>query len=284
MKLVSSISGGKTSAMMAVEFPADHYVFAVVLTDQAEATPKDKGLLTECQNRIPWFKASRELDQTLLNVLKLEQLIGQKIDWVAAPFTFDELVLQRTIYPRYRSGNPMLPNANHRFCTEQLKLIPIFWHCFLNYYDSTPLLMNIGFRWDEPRRVEGWNCDNDKFRYPIACSLQGRKQWQYNDIEWRISQFPLYENQITKSDVKAYWDAKGWEFPKVSNCDFCFHHKAIQQQIQNASYPERAKWWIDLEAQTGSTFGKTSLQNVLSQLLMPRIFDTDDEPMCHCTD
>lgn len=112
------MSGGKTSAMMAVEYPTDHYVFAVVLTDQKEAAPKDIGLLRECQSRIPYFKASRELDQTLINILKLEQLIGQKIDWVAAPFTFDELILQKTDYPGFRSKSPMLPNHRKRFCTE----------------------------------------------------------------------------------------------------------------------------------------------------------------------
>ena len=31
MKTVTSVSGGKTSAMMALEFPTDHYIFAVVL-------------------------------------------------------------------------------------------------------------------------------------------------------------------------------------------------------------------------------------------------------------
>lgn len=78
MKTVTSVSGGKTSAMMAVEYPTDHYIFAVVLTDQIEVAPKDKGLLRECQDRIPHFKASRELDQALINVLRLEQLIGKK--------------------------------------------------------------------------------------------------------------------------------------------------------------------------------------------------------------
>ena len=98
MKTITSISGGKTSSMMAVEFPTDHY--AVVLTDQIEVAPSDKGLLREIQDRIPGFKASRELDQTLINVLKLEQLIGNRIDWVAAPFTFDELIHQTTDYPQ----------------------------------------------------------------------------------------------------------------------------------------------------------------------------------------
>lgn len=51
MKTVTSVSGGKTSAMMALEFPTDHYIFAVVLTDHKLSAPKDKGLLRECQDR-----------------------------------------------------------------------------------------------------------------------------------------------------------------------------------------------------------------------------------------
>lgn len=106
MQTVTSLSGGKTSSMMALQFPTDHYIFAVVLTDQPEAAPKDSGLLRECQSRIPHFRASRELDLTLSNILDLEQLIGKPIDWVAAPFTFDELVKQSTDYPRLRGGYP----------------------------------------------------------------------------------------------------------------------------------------------------------------------------------
>lgn len=283
MKTVTSISGGKTSSMMAVEFPTDHYVFAVVLTDQIEAAPKDKGLLREIQNRLPNFKASRELDQTLKNVLELEQLIGKRIDWVSADFTFDELIFQTTYYPSFRSGNPMLPNQRARFCTVQLKLMPIFWHCFLNYYEKdNPVLMNIGFRYDEPQRVEGWTCDNDKFKFPFACSISGKKQWQYNQIEWRVSHFPMYETGITSEDVKDYWNRKNWVFPSISNCDFCFHHRPIQQQIQAKMYPERAEWWLDIESKTGSTFGKESLEKILRQTTLD-IYE-DNQSMCHCTD
>lgn len=178
----------------------------------------------------------------------------------------------------------MLPNPTKRFCTEQLKLMPIFWHCFLNYFDESPLLMNIGFRWDEPRRVEGWNCDKDKFKYPFACSTSGRKQWQYNKIEWRISHFPMYEGMITKSDVVDYWEKKGWVFPSISNCDFCFHHRSIQQQVQASAFPERSQWWIGMEEQAKSTFGSSSLESILSQGIINSVFDNADESMCHCTD
>lgn len=175
----------------------------------------------------------------------------------------------------------MLPNARTRFCTEQLKLYPIFWHCYLSYWDGDPLLMNIGFRYDEPQRVESWNCDKDKFRYPITCSTSGRKQWQYNSVEWRISQFPLYHERITKDDVRLYWERKGWKFPSVSNCDFCFHHRPVQQRVQAQLHPERAQWWIEMEELADATWGDRLLQDILSQRLIPDIYS---ESLCHCTD
>lgn len=244
MKTITSVSGGKTSAMMAVEFPTDHYVFAVVLTSQKAAEPKDKGLLRECQDRIPWFEASRELDQTLANVLRLEQLIGKGIDWVAAPFTFDQLILQRTDYPGFRNNHPMLPNSRARFCTEQLKIMPIFWHCFLNYYEGTPMMMNIGFRWDELRRVESWNCSKDKIRYPSSCSLLGRRQWQYLDVEWRISHFPLYEQRIDKFEVAKYWEARGGDSLAFLIVIFVFITKLSSNKFKlNLIQRERSGGW-----------------------------------------
>jgi hypothetical protein len=112
MKSVTSVSGGKTSAMMALEFPTDHYIFAVVLTDHQPSAPKDKGLLRECQNRIPWFVASHEADLTLLNMLRLEQELGRRIDWVASQYSLDRYLWQDTDLVGYRShGKFMLPNS-----------------------------------------------------------------------------------------------------------------------------------------------------------------------------
>jgi len=285
MKTVSSVSGGKTSAMMAIEFPTDHYIFAVVLTDHSLSAPKDKGLLRQVQDRIPHFVASHEADLTLLNMLRLEQELGKKIDWVASQSSFDEVIKKKK----------MLPNHRHRFCTEETKLAPMFWHCYLNYLDNPkpevgingdisfyyePLLMNIGFRWDEPKRVEGWTCDKDKSKFPKSCSLSGRKQQQHSSIEWRVSQFPMYEAGISQMDVAKYWLEKGWQFPEISNCRFCFHHRDLQQQRQAELEPENLQWWLDQEEKSGHSFGERPLKNILTQPLL----DVYDELPCHCTD
>lgn len=336
MKTVTSVSGGKTSAMMALEFPTDHYIFAIVLTDHQLSAPKDKGLLRECQNRIPWFVASHEADLTLLNMLRLEQELGKRIDWVASEYSLDRYLYGDTDLAGYRSHTFMLPNASTRFCTEQTKLVPMFQYSYSNYLEMfracdlktkkeililhEPLLMHIGFRWDEPKRVEDWTCDKEKFKFPFAawtglsedsksCSLFFRKRQQHEEIEWRISRFPMYEHGISKIDVAEYWHDKKWEFPnyqyknydlgsyslvnkyrsaknkwiypEISNCRFCFHHRDIEQQRQAELEPENLQWWLEQEEKTGHTFGKRPLNSILAQPLLDVYGDS--EP-CHCTD
>ncbi|MBD2161380.1 hypothetical protein H6F46_11835 [Limnothrix sp. FACHB-1083] len=279
MKTVTSISGGRSSAYMALHYPTDYYVFAVVLTDHQPSTPKDPGLLRECRSRIPHFTASHEADLTLLNVLRLEQEIGQEIKWVAAEYSLDQFILGATQNPGYRAGAVMLPNSRTRFCTVEQKLKPMFWHCFNNVYDGEPMLMNIGFRWDEPDRVDGWTCDKDKFDYPSSCIIKTRRQ-QYRNIEWRIGNFPLYQDRITRDQVNRFWVQKGWQFPEISNCRFCFHHRPIEQQRQAELEPANLQWWLDMERVTGNRFGKHSLQDIISQALL----DVFDHKPCHCTD
>lgn len=293
MKTVTSVSGGKTSSMMAIEFPTDHYIFAVVLTDHLPSAPKDKGLVREIQDRIPWFVASHEADLTLLNMLRLEQELGKRIDWVASEYSLDRYIAKDTDLPRYRSNNltgkgtldaiivykRMLPNHRVRFCTEETKLVPMFWHCYLNYFDGMPLIMNIGFRWDEPKRVGSWTCDKDRFKFPKSCSIHGGRRQKHSSIEWRVSQFPMFDAGISKLDVAKYWLEKGWQFPEISNCRFCFHHRDIEQQKQAQIEPANLQWWLEQEEKSGHTFGKRPLVDILAQPSQ----NIHNAP-CHCTD
>lgn len=283
MKSVTSVSGGKTSAYMALHYPTDYYIFAVVLTDHEPSAPKDPGLLRECQARVPNFVATHEADQTLVNVLRLEQELGQPIQWVSAEYSLDRFVSQQTDLPGYRPGcRSILPNKRLRFCTVEQKIMPIFWHLWRFWWDGDPLLMNIGFRWDEPRRVEGWNCDNDTIRAAVACGLTPAKRWRYMPVEWRLPQFPLYQGRVTHAMIREFWQRKGWVFPEISNCRFCFHHTAIQLQRQATLEPANLDWWLDQESRTGATFGDQPLAEILRQPVLP-VFD-DQKASCFCGD
>lgn len=279
---ISSVSGGKTSSMMALEFPTDRYIFAVVLSDHEPSAPRDKGLLRECQNRIPHFVASHEADLTLSNMLRLEQEIGQKIDWVAAEFSLEKFALGQTSLPGYRSGKPLLPNKRHRFCTTQAKILPIFWHCYLNYFDGDPLLMNIGFRWDEVSRTKNWSCENDKIHFPESCNVFDKKQ-KHKTFEWRISQMPMYEARIDHRMVKEFWKNKGWQFPEISNCRFCFNHTSTQQQRQAILEPANLQAWLEMESVTGKTFQDAGLADILRQPLLD-VYGSGEIFCSGCTD
>jgi len=275
---VSSVSGGKTSSYMAIHFPTDIYLFAVVLTDHQASAPKDPGLLRECQRRIPHFIASHEADQTLLNILRLEQQIGKEIKWVASEYSLDKFILGKTDIPGYSKGK-RLPNHFTRFCTVQQKITPIFWHCYL--YHPLPVIMNIGFRADEKRRVDNWTCDKDKFRYFYLCDVESRK-YEWKNIEWRITQFPLYEEGIDYTIVNNYWERKGWHFPEISNCRFCFFHTDFQIQAQAMQEPDNLQWWLNMEDEVKHSFGRRPLKKRLEQPLLFNVLNYDQN--CFCTD
>lgn len=264
---------------MALHYPTDYYIFALVLIDHPASAPKDKGLVREVQNRIPHFVATPEADATLINLLKLEQEIGKEICWVASEFSLDAFIENRTGLPSYRSHSVFLPNSRRRFCTIEQKLKPIFWHCFLNYFDgSSPLIMNVGFRFDEAARVRGWTCDKDKFKLPESCSVKSRRQ-KYQSIELRVTQFPLYSDRVTQANVTDFWQSKNWVYPEISNCSHCFHHTDKELKRQAELEPAKLDWWLQQEAKTPYSFG--------SRKLTERIADPKNRAKSHscaCTD
>ena len=297
LETVTSVSGGKTSAYMAVHCPTDRYIFAPVLTDDPNTVIKDKSLRDYCHSKVPWFdwssKGCRELDLTLANLRELEQIIGKPIEWVAAPFTFDQTIKGTTdsalakCFNGRATTSMMLPNERIRFCTQTHKIYPIAWHVYLTG-TGQPCIMNIGFRADEMYRVERWTCDKDKFKVKNRCDITGRYKGCHRSIkiEFRIANFPLVELGVTKSIVSDFWRKKGLEFPTVSNCDFCMFHHASQQRHQALNFPERALWWMNMEKQAKANFGDRPLKQILENDQI-EMFGADLDQFqlsCACTD
>lgn len=295
MQTINSVSGGKSSAYMALHYPADLSVFAAVLTDDPACVIADSALRSYAQSKIPWFDwergGCRELDLTLLNLQKLEQEMGREIRWVAAPFSFDDMIRGdidppvARCFARSKTASAMLPNRRARFCTQALKLYPIFWECYLKG-DSDPCLMNIGFRWDERQRVERWECKDDRIDTPTHCDITGqfKDKHRHASIEWRIPQFPMYQDRVDRAAVVSFWSCKGWEWPAVSNCDFCFFHRQSEHQHQALHHPERAQWWEQMEQETIATFGDRPLHDLIDPA-QGDLFGADlGQFSCICTD
>ena len=116
MKTMNSLSGGKTSSYVAVKYPADYNVFALVTTRDNDCKFPDKKLRQKVSDKIgKEFIGTLEEDMIVHTMFDLEQYIGKEISWVAGE-SFDDLIINRNQY---------LPNVTQRFCTTELKLKPV---------------------------------------------------------------------------------------------------------------------------------------------------------------
>lgn len=241
MKTVNSLSGGKTSSYMAVHHPADVNIFSLVRIEDTSCTPKDPGLVKAVSDKIGMeFIATAESDKTLKVVLDLEQMIGREIVWLTGD-TFEQVI---------KKQGGILPNMMLRFCTQKMKMQPIFDYCYNNF---GKVMMNIGFRYDE---IERSARQNNVFRTIVGKLPSGRNRW--GDIEWRECSYPLIESKVTHYQVKLWSDSTDLVFPPDSNCVGCFH-KPIQQLRKNfEDEPEKMEWFSKQEVPTKN--GKKRLQ------------------------
>jgi len=264
MKTVNSISGGKTSAYIAAHFPADYEVFSVVCIDDYKCAPKDNAIIKYANMKLGKFAseygefiATAEDDATLKAMIDLEQYLGREIIWVRGK-SFDDVIDKGT--------QTWLPSWARRYCTEQMKLQPIFEWWFNEIGEKCN--MRIGFRFDEFDRMERFfnNSDPTNFKIPVSCSLRGERRQRHEVFNWRHCSFPLVKHGITKKDVNDYWIKNGYiggtlfeerrqiEFPIISNCVGCFHKKPETLSIMANMHPEKMNWFARQEDKNMGTW------------------------------
>ena len=233
MKTVNSISGGKTSAFMALNYPADIELFALVCIESEYCKPKDKGLVKYVSDKIGRdFIATAERDQTLYVVRDLEQMLGRNIKWVVGD-TFDELNRKRS----------SIPNRTRRFCTSQIKIQAIAKYLYEN--TDLPVFSNVGIRYDEKERAKTTKEDRE-LREKIVVGKRGtRNKWEA--IFWGVANYPLVYDKISHYEVYQWAKNSGIDFPADSNCVGCFW-KPVQQLRKNwDEEPEKMRWFSEQE-------------------------------------
>ena len=202
MITVNSLSGGKTSSYIAANYPADYNVFALVRTTDKNCMFPDKKIRQEVSDRIGTeFIGTLETDTIIYTMLDLEQMIGQKIDWVTGK-PFDKIII------RNQNGkkNTYLPNATMRFCTTEMKLKPIFewWSKKINKVCE----MRIGFRASEMKRAKTMLKKTNKNGYTEFKTIIGRSktgnQNRWGNIAWQKPAFPLIDDAIFKDDIENF--------------------------------------------------------------------------------
>jgi len=258
-----SFSGGRTSAYMLYQVLQAH---GGKLPDEAIVCFANTG---------------KEDEATLKFVHDCETISNVPIIWLE--YDYADEVKDRWKKVDYqtasRNGEPFekliekkkyLPNTFARFCTQELKIIPI-----TKYFKSIEIeefVTFVGIRADEPRRV---------------AKMRGNKD---------IKETPLAKAGIGVNDVLEFWSKQPFNLDTVtvngnsllSNCDLCFLKKADHLLSLVRDNPERAVWWANMENKIGARFNQShpSYSNMLMfNDKQTELFDQNEESIaCFCGD
>lgn len=267
---IHSLSGGKTSSYMAVHYPADYNIFALVTIEDNKCAPKDAGIIKYVSDKIGQdFIATAEDDTTLYAMRDLEQMLGKEIIWVVGR-SFDQLIIHKSGY---------LPNAKTRFCTTEMKMRPIFDWWYKNIREK--IKMGVGYRYDEMERSERFT---NKF-YGIVGKRKTRNRWE--EVEWREGWFPLIDNKIIHPTVVKWAINSGIKYPNDSNCIGCFHKSPQQLRKNFDDNPDKFQWFCYQENTNKNTFKTNIKYNEIKNIPLQTDFDFGGGAGCNagfCTD
>tara|TARA_R110002153_G_C13217681_1_gene488515 strand:+ start:178 stop:1017 length:840 start_codon:yes stop_codon:yes gene_type:complete len=258
MKNINSLSGGKTSSYLAVHYPADYNLFALVCNEDKSCAHPDKKVMQLVNDKLQKYSArfgecigTPENYLTLNVILDLEQKLGTEIIWLRDN-SFDWWI-------DYKKG---LPNQSKRWCTEVMKLKPIFEWCYL--YTKFPVNMRIGYRLDEIERMDRLTTT---YKLPVSCNNYGQKRQNWSkDIEWRVGDFPLIDDKILHYAIYLWSLKSGLKFPEDSNCQMCFNKQPQQLRKNFDDAPNVMNWAKSKETKTKRRFTDAFKMNEIERI------------------
>jgi hypothetical protein len=238
---INSLSGGKTSSYIAVNYPADYNLFSLVRTNDKKCLFPDKKVRQIVSDRLGVdFIGTLEEDMIIYTMLDLEQYLGTKINWVTGK-PFEEILK--------RGKKLYLPNATQRFCTTELKLIPMFewWERNINEVVE----MRIGYRANELSRVKTIQGNLNENGYLTLKRIIGKRKTQnkWADIPWQKPSFPLVEDNIYKDNIEVFWQDKNVRFAYLNNCVGCFHRSPVLLKHMSNKHENKFNWFMSKEQQ-----------------------------------
>jgi len=266
MKTVNSLSGGKTSSYIAVNYPADYNVFALVRTDDKSCLFPDPKIRQIVSDKIgKEFIGTLEMDEIIYTMLDLEQFIGSEITWLSER-TFEQVIVKQGNY---------LPNIMTRFCTVKMKIEPIAQWCYEN--TNLPVEMRIGFRANEVQRadrmIERQTNGTENFKFKVG-EKNGRNKWK--ELPYRMVKFPLIEDRIFKDAIEQFWIDKPVRFAYRNNCVGCFHRNELMLKHMSIKAEKQFDWFVEMEQKNKSTFRKgITYEKIKRHKLQLDLFDED---------
>jgi len=273
MITANSISGGKSSAYISANYPADYNVFCLVRTNdhkllwQKGKDEKTRQVVSDKLGGIE-FIGTLEDDIIIYTILDLEQYLGKEIIWLTGK-TFDEIITND-------KGKVFLPNATKRFCTTEMKIRPIYdWVCS---NDLGVIKTNIGIRADEAHRKDA-----------ILNKAKNGVIYFENDKNkpFQMPNFPMIDGCIIKRNVVDFWDNKPVRFAKKNNCVGCVARQPIFLKVMANKYPEKMEWFASKETPKAHWLMKdketkkyTTYRQIIDTKTTMSMFDEDDFSEC----
>lgn len=270
MKTVNSLSGGKTSSYIAANYPADYNVFSLVRTDDKKCMFPDAKIRQQVSDRLGTeFIGTLEEDTIIYTMLDLEQFIGLKIDWVTGK-TFDDAIVKT------KKGTKFLPNKMARYCTTELKTMPIlYW-----MYDEIkePVIMRFGYRANETRRAIKMMDKTDKEGYTkvkatFTTLKDGRNSW--GEYRYCKPEFPLIDDNIYKDTIEEFWKDKDVRFAYMNNCVGCWWRSPLLLKKMHNKHPEKMQWFADQETSKSKWRSDVKYSEILKWKTQTELFDDD---------
>lgn len=232
---ITSVSGGKTSAYLAANYPTDYYLFALVRTSDKQCLFPDPVLRKRVEERIEKpFTGTLEDDNIIYTIFDLEQFMGKKIDWVTG-ITFDEVL---------RTKGGWLPNKLHRYCTTHMKIEPMFY--WWAEHIGEPVQMNIGYRANEGNRTKRMNERLNsngllEMKATFGKHKNGKNKWEI--IEWQKPDYPLATDGVNRDKIEHFWNDKDVRFADRNNCVGCFHRNPLILKKMFEIHPQKMDWF-----------------------------------------
>ena len=270
MKTVNSLSGGKTSSYIAANYPADYNVFSLVRTDDKKCMFPDAKIRQQVSDRLGTeFIGTLEEDTIIYTMLDLEQFIGSKIDWVTGK-TFDDSIIKT------KKGTKFLPNKMARYCTTELKTMPIlYW-----MYDviKEPVIMRFGYRANETRRAVKMMDKTDpegftKVKATFTTLKDGRNSW--GEYRYCKPEFPLIDDNIYKDTIEQFWKDKAVRFAYMNNCVGCWWRSPLLLKKMHNKHPEKMQWFADQETSKSKWRSDVRYSEIIKWETQTELFDDD---------
>jgi len=268
MKTVNSLSGGKTSSYIAANYPADYNVFSLVRTDDKRCMFPDNKIRQQVSDRLGTeFIGTLEDDTIIYTMVDLEQYIGQKIDWVTGK-TFDKII--------DRNGKKYLPNKVARYCTTELKTVPILHWVYKEI--KNPVIMRFGYRANETRRAVNMMNKTDeegftKVKATFSKLKDGRNSWA--EYKYCKPEFPLIKDNIYKDNIENYWKDKPVRFAYMNNCVGCWWRSPLLLKKMSNKHPKKMNWFADQETPKSKWRSDVMYKDIIKWQTQTELFDDD---------